>query len=361
VWAEAAQWQLSDTPSLTIGVVGGDPAYELYSVGNATRLGDGRIVIVNGGTRQLRFYDGTGVHLQDVGGRGEGPGEFSFLRELHKMRDDSIMTYDSSLGRGSIFDSSGRLVRSFRLTQVEHWRQLWARRVFDDGTLLVTSQAGGEFPPRAGLFDQGRRIFSRFSAEGVFLNNIGEGSMAPAWGFESGSGFGVAYTSVPLVLLVPPIASDGTSLYLGTGKDFQVGRRSLDGSLARIIRWAAEPRPISQEVISRYRSDYVEGRTDPNDRRRAESLMQEMPFPEILPTYQGLLVDALDYLWVEQFRAPWEEQPVWWVFDPTGKWLGELRLPMGFRILEVGSDYILGHRRDENGVEYVSLYALTRS
>lgn len=75
---------------------------------------------------------------------------------------------------------------------------------------------------------------------------------------------------------------------------------------------------------------------------------------------ERLLVDDRDYLWVEQFRPPWEERPRWWVFNATGRWLGEVQVPLGLRILEIGSDYVLGHRRDENGVEYVSLYTLTR-
>ncbi|WP_419943063.1 hypothetical protein [Candidatus Palauibacter sp.] len=61
---------------MSIGTAGGDPAYELFRVGGAMRLSDGRIVVANAGTGELRVYDPDGIHLASWGGQGDGPGEF---------------------------------------------------------------------------------------------------------------------------------------------------------------------------------------------------------------------------------------------------------------------------------------------
>ena len=123
---------------------------------------------------------------------------------------------------------------------------------------------------------------------------------------------------------------------------------------------SAERRPVSTEVVDRYKSYRVAQADDPNGRRQAARWVDEVPFPEQMPAYQSLKDDVIGNLWVEQYRAPWEDQPDWWVFDPEGRWLGELSVPKDFRIDQIGADYLLGVRRDENRVEYVTMFELRR-
>ncbi|MEJ2204371.1 MAG: hypothetical protein P8170_09690 [Gemmatimonadota bacterium] len=50
----------------------------------------------------------------------------------------------------------------------------------------------------------------------------------------------------------------------------------------------------------------------------------------------------------------------WAVFDPAGQWLGEVETPRGGRIWEIGSDDLLGTRRDELDVEEVRMYGILK-
>ena len=56
-WEEGEGWRLGAAPLVDIGVVSGDAAYELFRPLGAIRLGDGRIVVANSGTGDLRYYD----------------------------------------------------------------------------------------------------------------------------------------------------------------------------------------------------------------------------------------------------------------------------------------------------------------
>ena len=67
------RWAIDPTPSVDIGVEMGDEHYELQQAGSALRLPDGRIVVGNSGSRELRFYDSTGHYLYARGGRGRVP------------------------------------------------------------------------------------------------------------------------------------------------------------------------------------------------------------------------------------------------------------------------------------------------
>jgi len=48
------------------------------------------------------------------------------------------------------------------------------------------------------------------------------------------------------------------------------------------------------------------------------------------------------------------------VFDRSGRWLGELALPPRTRLLDVGRDYLLGVRLDDDDVPHVEVYRLHR-
>ncbi len=114
-WGNDDAWSVSPDARIRIGVADGDLPYQLFRVAGATRLSDGRIVVANGGTGELRFYASSGVHLRSVGRPGEGPGEFRLLSRLWRDEHDSLYAWDRTLGRLSIFDGVGRLARTVRL------------------------------------------------------------------------------------------------------------------------------------------------------------------------------------------------------------------------------------------------------
>jgi len=104
-------WRLSPEPVVDIG--GGDREEEqLFRVVGALRLSDDRIVVVNGGTNEIRFYGPGGAFLSASGGEGEGPGEFRRLSALRRLRGDSLFAQDGRLYRSSVFDGQGRFIRT---------------------------------------------------------------------------------------------------------------------------------------------------------------------------------------------------------------------------------------------------------
>ena len=108
--AVVALWMLSE-PTLQIGVVEGDPKYELHEAISSIQLPDGRIVVSNAGSQEIRFYDSDGQFLNRAGGRGGGPGEFRRLSRVYRYGADSIMALDKGTNRLSVFDSDGNYAR----------------------------------------------------------------------------------------------------------------------------------------------------------------------------------------------------------------------------------------------------------
>ena len=83
----------------------GAPEYQLFQVRDALRLRDGRIVVPNAGTNEVRFYGDDGSYLMSVGRQGGGPGEFESIALVRPFLGDSLLTYDVRQSRVTIWDS----------------------------------------------------------------------------------------------------------------------------------------------------------------------------------------------------------------------------------------------------------------
>ena len=75
-WDDGDVWLVAAEPHISVGMLDGPPHYQLFDVTAATRQSDGDIVLVDGGTREVRLYDRDGAFVKTMGGPGSGPGEF---------------------------------------------------------------------------------------------------------------------------------------------------------------------------------------------------------------------------------------------------------------------------------------------
>ena len=58
-------WVLSEKPLVEIGVREGEEVYQLHRVSGSVRLEDGKILVVNAGSRELRLFEADGTYRQD--------------------------------------------------------------------------------------------------------------------------------------------------------------------------------------------------------------------------------------------------------------------------------------------------------
>ena len=124
-------WQFSESPEVDIGVFDGEEAYQLYRVCGAARLSDGAIIVGNSGTQELRWYDAERVYRKQAGGKGGGPGEFDHLGLLRLYRGDSLITWDPTARRVTVFANDGSLGR---VTPLNAFAIM--RGVFADGSFF---------------------------------------------------------------------------------------------------------------------------------------------------------------------------------------------------------------------------------
>jgi len=81
-----------------------------------TRLADdsdGNVYVLDSGDSRVLKYNAQGQFLFQIGGPGQGPGEFS-LPNLLTVIDDKIIVSEGRSGRVQYFDLSGKYIRSFK-------------------------------------------------------------------------------------------------------------------------------------------------------------------------------------------------------------------------------------------------------
>ena len=83
LWTDQDRWTVEESPALEIGVVEGEEPYQLHRVSGTHRLTDGRIVVSNSGSHELRVFDAQGRHLHSFGQQGQGPGEFGQFTSMN--------------------------------------------------------------------------------------------------------------------------------------------------------------------------------------------------------------------------------------------------------------------------------------
>ena len=349
-------WRIGPEPSVSIGVLEGAEPYMLYLAWDATRLRDGRIVIANVGTDELRVFDAAGVYVETWGGRGEGPGEFQGLWSVEPWPGDSIIAWYTPRGGMSVFDAQGNYGRSFTLVNDEATTPMqrfspWHATL--DGSILAIHAPEAADTIVVQLRDAGGEVRSSFGT------HPGSEPYIQAEGTDQAMLFWKTFGRRPVW------APWGDLVVVGNTSRYELKAFGADGSLARIVRRDHIARPPGPDDVEAYIEGEVarNSRPSPAESQRLRRRFQNVPVAEHFPVFASVMSDLAGHLWVEEYEFQREERPapLWTVFDPEGRVLGLVETPKDLLIDEIGEDYILGRVRDELGVEYIQLWPLERS
>jgi hypothetical protein len=370
-WESGAGWSLSAAPVLQIGVEEGDSMYQIFRVTAARWLPSGRIAVANSGSNTIRLYDEQGQFLREVGGEGDGPGEFRSIVALEGEGDgpgefrsivalerfggDSLAAYDWRSKRVSLFTGEGDFVRAIRLHQpgVE---PIFGAHPLKDGSLVVGTMWGSPVVGRdfaTGLHRSQQPVF-RYGSTGELLDTVG---LFPGLEVYVGRDRSIGYAPFGHITTID-VFDD--LVYVGTGDRMEVRAYSPEGDLERIIRGPRLDLTVSQELIAQYREQTLEEISDPNMRARGEARLRELEYPKYRPAYVEILVDASGNLWASRYEAHPRCSSTWTVFDSAARLLGDVNFPDCFRVFDITDRLIVKLWQDQSDVEYVQMYEILK-
>lgn len=349
--------QVLPEPLLSLGTVAGDSVYQFSRIRGAVRLSDGRIAMVDGNARDVRVFDGDGVHLVSWGRRGGGPDEFERPR-LAGLVGDTLVMFDADNRRLTWIDPDAGVVDQAPLGEGAGG-YFQVQGVFDDGTIV--SGGGFFFSSASGetLTTGLRRSptgFVRIDREGEVATDFGQFPGLEMY-FEV-DGPRVSAGVIPFGR-VTYSAVFGDRLYVGTADSPEVQIYNREGALTGVIRWETDDLTVSSDHLAAYVEDALADADDEDERRRVRLMARDHARSEF-PAHGRIETDKSGNVWIQESRAPAEE-PEWFrVFDPEGREIARVALPDRVQPLEIGDDYLLGLRRDDFDIEYIDLYRVER-
>ncbi|MGD8277162.1 MAG: 6-bladed beta-propeller [Gemmatimonadota bacterium] len=357
VWTDGESWTAGAEPVLEIGALEGDEAYQLYRVSRAIRLPNRSIVIANGGTSQLRWFDADGRFVRNAGGQGEGPGEFSRLFGL-SLAGDVLLAHDYTLARVTRFDTAGTLLGTVQLAgdpgrPIEVWPT-------DSGYVGMIPELAYDVTADP-TYHRRNVTYVRYAVDGALIDTLAvlPGPEMVVSGGPVAGGFTMSMTS-PLIAHTSQQAVIGSRLVAGNTEHFELRVYGPDGSLNRLTRDPSRDLPVEASEWDAVVAENMADAETPDERRAVQELATLRPAPATRPAFDRFLADRAGYLWVAPFRPGAGPAP-WLVVDIDGGVLGSVDLPEGLRPTDIGEDYVLGVIRDDLDVEQVRMYPLHRT
>jgi hypothetical protein len=357
----ADSWIIDPTPDVEIRSDFGEPDHYLYDVWYLAGLSDGRLVVANSGTNQLFFFDADGTFSYARGREGDGPGELRAIFGLSRCEDDTIVIEE--VVRLSLFDGTGEFIRTVPLAGHLAERRASLAGVSPDCTaaLLV------HLPYRAP--EPGEEVFEASAT--LYWASFDDGTRDTVATISALEGRSWTTRAGQRVRVRMPYgrravwATLGEDVVVGSARDFELRWLDRNGRLKGIIRWNAEPQPVTAEEwsytsaqIEQFFRDYPDERAygPPADYYRA---------PDTKPAYADLLVDDRGRVWVQQYGryGGFEVEPShdWWLFDATGRWVAQVSMPPGLEVMAIAGGRVIGVFKDELDVEHIRMYRLPKA
>jgi hypothetical protein len=375
--AEGQGWLLSAEPRFEVGGDETNPVYDLGQVTGATRLRDGTVAVANASTNEVRFYNPDGSHRITSGRSGAGPGEFQTIMGMWRTPADSLVVLDLAIQRLTVLTPEGQYSHSFSLGGMGGAMMPGAdgsismaipAGMLDDGSLIGMANSFRIGDTREGAFRDPMPLV-RYGPDGVVRDTV---ATVPGQEMEMMTmSFGAQSMSVPTAVSLGKqtiAVARGDQLYLAVNDSWEIEARGADGNLRRLIRVVTPGRPLTADLIARHRVEQLEllnnqpmmSQAPQEIRDQVTERINSAPYPSTLPFVALMLVDDAGYLWAQEVGLPGDPRQKWGVFDREGRLQAWIRMPERFRPTSIGTDWVVGVWQDEDDVEHVRMYGLTR-
>lgn len=349
-------------PTVSIGVEEGAEQYMLSQLNGAVRLSDGRIVIAQGSTDDIRYYAPDGTFIRSAGRAGQGPGEFTEPFYMTVLPGDTIYVGDYRPWQFLVFDEAGEWVRTVRPMPLLINPPSPARVLANGELILGEENRRSDAPPAS--FPMRTIALQRYTQSGELRDTIGLFDNARYGKVTQDQSSPYVY---PLFESFGQFAIRDDRIVVGHGRatELRVHRADSAFTLERIIRWNDGPRDISAADIDAEReTTRARYANMPLERvaMMVEPLISEQrPVAEQFPAFGQLHMGTDQRLWIREQPRPRDTADYRWIaFSPDGTFDCRMNTPRFAQVYEFGPDYLLVREADSLDVDRVRVYPLRR-
>lgn len=303
----------------------------------------------------LILFSPEGAAIRRLGREGEGPGEYRWVSHLQVIAGDTLLVWDSGLGRLSAFElDSGRFVHDRSFGRGSHGTRSWfapprwIHRVSGESERYLTGNAS-LVPP--GEKEADRRWVVRLldSDGGTVRDSVLDFPTGTSVTIEREGGFTIyehPFGAEGIVRIGPE-----DRIHYAHTDTARIRVFDLEGSEVGGFDVPRERFPVTDEDIEEAIERWTN--SDPDMTDELADGIRELS-PERHPLFHDFLVDDRGRVWIPQpmHRVSRDRPFEWEVFSPEGRLLGVVPVERG-ALLAVRGDRAYGVATDPLGVPVV--------
>ncbi len=345
-------------PDLTVG----DDSANFFENVVDVLVRDDRIYVADGGPRRIVAFDrSTGQRTAAAGRRGDGPGEFQWLRWVDDCGGDTIFASAIGPARVSVFSQDLEHIRTFRVAN----QRLREIECAGPGAFAGITRS------RDPALSLGRAILMKVSWRATYdIILFGpDGDLRRVLGtfpgeerYRSPRSDGRGHSDFPLHWgLSPVFESSPHGFVVGTGETSSLMRYDVDGNLLDTLAFGEDRVAVSRAHMDARVQERIRRDERLGDTVGTRSYWAEYPYPSHFPAYSKVLVTPAGFVWVARFPEPYTEHPFRWkVFTRDGALAATVDVPRHLELMWVGETHVAAVARDQLGVQTVEVRSIQR-
>jgi len=360
LWADGEGWTTEEV--FRVGGMEGGSESEFGMIVGVDVDAGGRVYVADQQARRLRVFESDGSYVQDLGGPGEGPGEFGPGLAGVFVDDETVSAPDVTNARIGVFTTEGEVLPPRPVSLTDGIPLRWDETGSGE---LVAQRRGMDVEGMAAL-DDGDPI-TTFPEEGQEAEILATVPRGESIRMNGGN---------PTIRIFEPepiwdLADDRVAQGMNDRFRVEIWR---DGTLERVVTRPVEPVEVTdgeeRRILDMTREMMSATGVPP---QAVEQVVQQMEFGESYPAFAQLLLSEDGSLWVQRIRTSrdvpegveWSPQDMgsneWEIFDTEGRYLGVLSFPLRFQPIREVDGVVWGVERDEFDVQSVVGYRVVRS
>ena len=341
LWSPEETWRVVE--AFRIGNDSGEDAILFGSIRSFDVDARGRVYVLDSQVEEIHVFDSEGAFVRTVGTEGTGPGEFERASSVDVNRNGNIWIMEMYEGQLSILDSNGVYLRTERVNSVG-----WDYWTYPGGIDRLGRYNAAVMSDEE---ENGELLLARFDQSFIPLDTIPIPRSPVEFDyFEKVLDDGVSRVSagVPYVGSFDWSFSRSGNFWTLLTKPYELVEISASGKAIRRVNMEFEPLPVTSADVEAAREQLAWFTNQGGQ-------VELSRIPRTKPVISSFFSDDVGNLWVKRVATtPEDEDRLFDLFDPDGRFLGVLQLPFSLHAHPepiVRSGIIYGVSTDEHGAE----------
>ncbi len=314
----------------------------------------GQIFVAEYNRDFVSVFSAKGKPVAEIGGTGEGPGEFQRISAIFVGSDDSLYVYDLQVYKVSVFEPQTyqlayTIAIPFDKTDIGVLIPIDLVGVANEGAamaFLLPYRPAADTDP-VGQKDREFQI-SVVSRQGKVIRPLV--TLPQAMNIVTYRGGGVSARSLPFGRRPLRAFGPDKHVYAGWTDSVGISVTDLHGSQIRSIRREHDAVPVTQKDIDALLASLSEA---------SREVILNADLPETKPAFEALVVNDDGRPWIRHSSAAGDTLASWSILNADGTIFANVELPAGTDLEAIHSGKAYGTHSDEKtGAEFVVVYEI---